>query len=77
MGSEIPRGAFAWLIKLYKRQELLQPSEWLTKPPRIDHREPTVLPWNTSRLLHPGWGDLGNRFPYHHIVGHNFRTSVR
>jgi hypothetical protein len=36
MGSEIPRGAFAWLIKLYKRQELLQTSEWLTKPPRID-----------------------------------------
>jgi len=36
MGSEIPRRAFAWLTKPYNRRELLQSSEWLTKPPHID-----------------------------------------
>jgi hypothetical protein len=46
-----------------KRQELLQSSEWLTKPPRIDTGK-AVLPWNTSRLLHPAWSIwCGTAFP--------------
>ena len=53
MGSEIPRGAFEWLIKPYKRQELLQSSERLTTPPHRHREQQDCLEHVTSPFIHP------------------------